>query len=195
MAYRALVASLFLLNAATFGCGGAQKGGGPDAGVTATAKGGPVAVADGGAGALSAGPRAPDFTLPSLDGKNISLSDYAGKVVLVNFWSTTCDPCMVEMPHLVKLYEKHKARGFVVLAVSADGPETRAQVSSVVHDKRMSFPVLLDEETSVIARYNPKKDMPYSALIDQQGNVVRKTSGYSPGDEEKLAADVEKLLK
>lgn len=139
---------------------------------------------------------APDFTLPSLDGKNVSLSDYAGKsVVLIDFWSTTCDPCLVEMPHIVALYEKFKAKGFVVLAVSLDGPETRSQVSSVVHDKKMTFPVLLDEETSVVARYNPKKDMPFSVLIDKNGNIVKKMSGYNPGDEEKLAAEVEKLLQ
>jgi peroxiredoxin len=138
---------------------------------------------------------APDFTLPSLDGKNISLSDFKGKVVLIDFWSTTCDPCLVEMPHLVAMYEEYKAKGFVVLAVSLDGPETRSQVSSVVHDKKMSFPVLLDEETSVVARYNPKRDMPFSVLVDKNGNIVKKTSGYNPGDEKKLAAEVEKLLQ
>ncbi len=172
-------------------CGGARGGGtgagaaGPDATSASLAP----------ASGSSKGGRAPDFTLPTLDGKNVSLSDYAGKVVLLDFWSTTCDPCMTEMPHLVALYEKHKAAGFVVLAVSADGPETRAQVSSVAHDKGMSFPVLLDEETSVIARYNPKKDMPFSALVDRNGNIVHKTSGYTPGDETKLAAQVEKLLQ
>jgi peroxiredoxin len=138
---------------------------------------------------------APDFTLPSLDGKNVSLSDYKGKVVLIDFWSTTCDPCLVEMPHLVSMYEKYKGKGFVILAVSLDGPETRSQVSTVVHDKKMSFPVLLDEETSVVARYNPKRDMPFSVLVDKSGNIVKKTSGYNPGDEEKLAAEVEKLLQ
>jgi peroxiredoxin len=138
---------------------------------------------------------APDFTLPTLDGKNVSLSDYAGKVVLIDFWSTTCDPCLVEMPHIVSLYEKHKDKGFIVLAVSLDGPETRSQVSSIVHDKKMSFPVLLDEETSVVARYNPKKDMPFSVLIDKNGSIVKKMSGYNPGDEVKLAAEVEKLLQ
>jgi peroxiredoxin len=147
-------------------------------------------------GGSSAKGSAPDFTLPSLDGKNISLSDYAGKsVVLIDFWSTTCDPCLVEMPHIVAIYEKFKAKGFIVLAVSLDGPETRSQVSAVVHDKKMTFPVLLDEETSVVARYNPKKDMPFSVLIDKNGNIVKKMSGYNPGDEEKLAQEVEKLLQ
>src|SRR5262249_39697056 len=110
----------------------------------------PVAAPSAGGGAP-----APDFSLPSLDGKQVRLSDYRGKTVLIDFWSTTCDPCMVEMPHLVELYKKHKDKGFVVLAVSLDGPESRAQVSSVAHDKEMIFPVLLDEETVVVSKYNP----------------------------------------
>lgn len=138
---------------------------------------------------------APDFTLPALDGSNVSLSDHAGKVVLIDFWSTTCQPCLVEMPHLVALYEKYKSKGMIVLAVAADGPETMSQVSATVRDKKMTFPVLLDEETSVIARYNPKKDMPFWVLIDKRGNIVSKKNGYSPGDEKVLAEEIEKLLQ
>lgn len=139
---------------------------------------------------------APEFTLPSIDGSNVSLSDYLGKkVILIDFWATTCQPCLVEMPHVVSMYEKFKDRGFVVLAVAGDGPETRAQVSAEVHAKKMTFPVLLDEETSVIARYSPKKDMPFWVLIDKNGNVVKKKNGYDPGDEVKLAEEIEKLLQ
>lgn len=139
---------------------------------------------------------APDFTLPSLDGRNVSLSDFLGKkVILIDFWATTCQPCLVEMPHVVALYEKYKDRGFVVIAVAGDGPETSAQVPAAVHSKSMTFPVLLDEETSVIARYSPKKDMPFWVLIDKQGNVVTKKNGYDPGDEKTLAAEIEKLLQ
>ena len=117
-----------------------------------------------------------------MKGGSVSLSDYLGKnVVLLDFWSTTCDPCMVEMPHLVAMYEKYKDQGFVVLAVSLDGPESLSQVQSIVHDKRMSFPVLLDQETKVIARYNPKRDMPFAVLIDKSGAIVEKrASGDSP---------------
>jgi len=145
----------------------------------------------GGASASSA----PDFSLPSLEGQTVHLSDYLGKkVVLIDFWSTTCDPCLAEMPHLVDLYKKNKEKGFVVLAISIDGPESRAQVSSVAHDKEMVFPVLLDEETTVKARYNPKGEMPFSVLIDRTGAVVLKRAGYSSGDEKTLASEVEKAL-
>ena len=154
-----------------------------------------LALSCGGAARTSSGPTAPDFTLPSLDGQNVRLSDYAGKsVVLLDFWSTTCDPCMVEMPHLVELYKQHKDQGFVVLAISLDGPESRAQVSSVAQQKEMSFPVLLDEETAVVARYNPKREMPFSVLIGKDGSILQKRGGYTPGDEKTLAVEVENAL-
>lgn len=171
------------------GCGGTGPGAGG-------------AASPGGAGSpaagesASSGPRAPDFTLPGLKGGSVSLSDHLGKdVILIDFWSTTCDPCIVEMPHIVAMYEKYKDQGFVVLAVSLDGPESLAQVQSVVHDKRMSFPVLLDQETKVIARYNPKRDMPFAVLIDRSGAIVEKRAGYTAGDERSLEAKVVELLK
>lgn len=149
-----------------------------------------------GGGAKAGGNSAPDFALPDLEGKTVRLSDYLnGKnVVLLDFWSTTCDPCMAEMPHLVELYKAKKDAGFVVLAISLDGPESRAQVSSTVHDKDMIFPVLLDEETVVVAKYNPKRDMPFTVLIGKSGSVMLKRPGYNPGDEKLLTGEVEKAL-
>lgn len=157
-----------------------------------------LSVGCGGPGAKSASgsASAPDFSLQSVDGKTVRLSDYMnGKnVVLLDFWSTTCDPCMAEMPHLVELYNAKKDQGFVVLAVSVDGPESLADVSAKVHDKEMTFPVLLDTETSVTARYNPKREMPFSVLIGKNGSIVLKRAGYQNGDEKMLAAEVDKAL-
>jgi len=166
-------------------CGGAKPGGD-----TANASGKPTGETKAG------GPKAPDFTLPGLRGSSVSLSDHLGKnVILLDFWSTTCDPCMVEMPHLVEMYEKYKDQGFIVLAISLDGPESLAQVQSTVHDKKMSFPVLLDQETKVIARYNPRRDLPFSVLIDRQGGIVDKRAGYTAGDEVALEAKIKTLLQ
>lgn len=154
-----------------------------------------VACVGTGPGANSAGgATAPDFTLTTLDGQQARLSDYKGSVVLLDFWSTTCDPCMIEMPHLVEMYKNNKDRGFVVLAISADGPESRAQVSSVARAKEMIFPVLLDEETVVTARYNPKRELPFTVVVGKDGSIVHKRNGYTAGDEKVLAAEVEKAL-
>ena len=162
--------------------------------------GAPATTAGAGGGAAEpkaapSGPKAPDFTLPALDGSTGRLSDHLGKgVILIDFWSTTCDPCLAEMPHLVELYKKYKDQGFTVLAISLDGPESRSLVSSVVHDKGMIFPVLLDEETSVVARYNPKRELPFSVLIGKDGSILEKHSGYQHGEEEKLRGSIEKAL-
>jgi peroxiredoxin len=192
---RIALGAVLLASAALVSCG-------PEAPGAASAASASGAVNDGAA----SGPKphaagggvgsAPDFSLQSTDGKTVRLSDYLGKsVVLIDFWSTTCDPCMVEMPHLVELYKSRKDKGFVVLAISLDGPESLADVNRVVHDKNMIFPVLLDQETTVVARYNPKREMPFTVLIDKSGNIVKKKPGYTPGDEKTLVADVDKLLQ
>jgi len=157
---------------------------------------GPRGPAESAQTAASGVASAQDFTLQSTEGRTVHLSDYLGKdVVLIDFWSTTCEPCLAEMPHLVDLYKANKAKGFVVLAVSLDGPESLADVNRVVHDREMIFPVLLDQETTVVARYNPKREMPFSVLIDKRGAIVQRRAGYTPGDEKNLAAEVERALK
>ena len=185
---RSLVLGLSL-GLLTMGCGMSATPS-PNSGGTDTA--------DGGEGMGSSGASAPDFSLPTLDGDTVSLSDYEGeKVVLIDFWATTCDPCLAEMPELVKLYEEKKSQGFEVLAISTDGPETRSQVSQTVSKLNMSFPILLDEETEVMDRYNPKGAMPFTAVIDRSGSIVLKRVGYQPGDEKSwksLVAAVETAL-
>ncbi len=181
----------------------------PDAATpTSTAEAGTAAPAGTGSAASSepsapandpamtaTGPKAPDFTLPAIDGSQVSLADFHGKkVVVLDFWSTTCDPCMAEMPHLVDLYKRYKDRGLVVLAISLDGPESLAQVNSVVHDKGMIFPVLLDAETEVVNKYDPKKEMPYSAVVAKNGVITMKHGAYNEGDEKLIEAAVAKLI-
>jgi len=134
--------------------------------------------------ATTSGAKAPDFDLKTLTGESISLSSLRGKVVLIDFWSTICDPCLKEMPELVRLYEERKDKGLVVLAIATDGPETVANVSTVAKERNMVFPVLLDTETSVLDRYNPEGRLPFTEVVDRQGNVVLKRSGYQPGDVE-----------
>lgn len=188
---RSLVLGLSL-GLLSMGCGmsATPPPGGPNSDGTATGE-------DGG-DTGSNGPSAPDFSLPTLDGSTVSLSDYEGeKVVLIDFWATTCDPCLAEMPELVKLYEEKKAQGFEVLAISTDGPETRSQVSQTVSKLNMIFPILLDEETEVMDRYNPKGALPFTAVIDRSGSIVLKRVGYQPGDEKSwksLVAAVETAL-
>lgn len=142
----------------------------------------------------SASGRAADFTLRDTTGRPVRLSDHRGKVVLVNFWATWCMPCAAELPHLQRLYETYRDQGFVVLAISMDGPESVAGV--VPHARRhgLTFPVLVDEETRVVAMYNPKRTAPFTVLIGRDGAVARTREGYTAGDEISVEADIKALI-
>lgn len=148
-------------------------------------------------GGAAAGPgaRATDFTLADLDGRTVRLSDYLGKqVVLLSFWATWCGPCAGELPHLQRMYETHRDKGFVILSVAMDGPETAADVVSHARRYGLTFPVMLDQETRVVAQYNPKRDAPFAVLIGRDGTIVKSRQGYSAGDEVALEREVEALL-
>jgi len=147
-----------------------------------------------GGGSEASGPKAPDFTLPTLDGNRVKLSELRGKkVVLLDFWSTTCDPCLREMPELVKIYNDKKGDGFEILAISVDGPDTASDIPAKVRSTGMNFPILLDEETEVMDRYNPKGEMPFTVLVDRGGRIVLKRAGYQPGDKASMKALVDAI--
>lgn len=139
--------------------------------------------------------QATDFALRTPDGRTVRLSDHLGRdVIFLNFWATWCVPCLGEMPELEKLHQKYKDQGLTVLGVSMDGPESIANVQPTVRRYGISYPILLDEETRVVALYNPTRDAPYSVLIDRDGRIVDRFLGYSPGDEVKLEQRITALL-
>lgn len=133
----------------------------------------------------------PDFELSTVDGRSERLSEHLGKeVVLLDFWATFCEPCLAGMPHLDALYRQHKAEGFVVLGIDIDGPDSIAQVKTTVSKLGVSFPILLDQETRVVALYNPKTSAPYSVLIGRDGRILKKQEGYTTGDAAAVDRDV-----
>lgn len=147
------------------------------------------------AAAPSAGALATDFTTRDVDGNTFRLSDHIGKkVILIDFWATWCQPCTAEFPHLQRMYDEQKAKGFVIVAVSMDGSDTIAEVPSFAHRNNVTFPVVLDEDSHIASIYNPRKSAPLSVLIDRQGHITHVREGYNPGDEELIAADVKKLV-
>ncbi len=146
-------------------------------------------------GNVGAGAPASDFNARDIEGKEVKLSTYLGKqVVLLNFCATWCEPCVAEFPHLRKMYDANKAKGFVILAIAMDGPETVANVPAFARRNQLNFPVLTDEDSRIASLYNPKKSAPLSVLIDKSGKVVTIREGYNPGDEEFLAKDVAKAI-
>jgi peroxiredoxin len=144
---------------------------------------------------LVSGAQASDFTLRDLDGRQVHLSDFGGKVVLLDFWATWCVPCAAELPQLEELYQKRHADGLVVLGIAMDGPESVAQVVPFARRYNLTFPTLVDEDTRVINVYNPKRIAPMTVLIDRRGMIARVRNGYNAGDEKLLADDVANLLK
>ena len=163
-----------------------------------------LAVLGGTAGCSASGgpngsPRAqvapPDFELTTVDGRSERLSEHLGKeVVLLDFWATFCEPCLAGMPHLDALYRKHRAEGFVVLGIAIDGPDSVAQVKIAVTKLGISFPILLDQETRVVALYNPKTSAPYSVLIGRDGHILKKQEGYTTGNADAVERDIAAAL-
>ncbi len=145
--------------------------------------------------ASDVGTVAQDFNARDTDGNTFRLSDHIGKeVVLIDFWATWCQPCLAEMPHLEKMYDEYKSKGFLVIAVSMDGPESISDVPAFAKRNQMNFPVLLDEDSSIASIYNPRKSAPLSAIIDKSGRISAVREGYNPGDEAFVLADVQKAL-
>jgi peroxiredoxin len=139
--------------------------------------------------------RAPDFELRSLDGESVRLADHFGKeVVLVDFWATYCEPCLLSLPHLDELYRKYKSNGFVVLGVAIDETALGNRVRVEAAKLKLTFPVLLDSETKVVARYNPKSSAPYSVLIGRDGRILSRREGYTVADRAALEAEVRSAL-
>lgn len=144
--------------------------------------------------AQAAGEKAPEIKLRDINNKEVKLSDYQGKVVLVNFWATWCGPCKVEMPHLDEMDKEFEARGFEVLSISTDDARAASMVKPFIKKNDYQFTVLLDKTTEVVSKYNPAKTLPYTAIIDREGNIAHVHMGYNPGDEEKMRQEVEALL-
>ncbi|MEJ2731471.1 MAG: TlpA disulfide reductase family protein [Deltaproteobacteria bacterium] len=124
---------------------------------------------------LETGRPAPNFTLPGLDGKMISLSDYRGHVVLVNIWATWCPPCVGEMPSMEKLYRALKGENFEILAVSIDALGKKA-VAPFMKKYNLSFPALMDPDGTIKTLFQTT-GVPESFIINQEGILIEKVIG------------------
>jgi len=124
--------------------------------------------------APSVGSQAPDFNLPGLGGQSISLSDFRGKPVLINFWATWCPPCRDEMPYLQEVYEEWSDKGLVVLTIDIGDPP--AQVEEFMASLHLSLPVLLDMQGNVAQKYNVQF-YPTTFFIDKEGIIQDKVIG------------------
>jgi thiol-disulfide isomerase/thioredoxin len=122
------------------------------------------------------------------DGKTVSLADFKGKVVLVNFWATWCGPCRQEMPEIIALHKKYKDRGLVVLSIASD--DTPEPVDALLKDSPLPFTVIYG--TDDMKRTYAVNSLPTTVLIDKSGQIVFDIDGYNPSLD--FAALVEKHL-
>ena len=118
--------------------------------------------------------KATDFKLKDMSGKEVSLSDYKGKKVFLNFWASWCPPCKAEMPEMEKLYQETKDSDLVILAVNL--AEDKSTVQNFIKDNQYNFPVLLDTDNAVASNYQVVS-IPTSFFIDKEGNIVDKHIG------------------
>jgi cytochrome c biogenesis protein CcmG, thiol:disulfide interchange protein DsbE len=122
------------------------------------------------AGRLSA----PDFSLPDLNGKPLALSDYRGKVVLLDFWATWCDPCRDEIPRFVALQEKYRDRGFQIIGISID--DSPEPVRQFQQQFRMNYPIVMGN-AKVAELYGGILGLPVAFLIGPDGRIAAKHLG------------------
>src|SRR5229473_8600758 len=139
------------------------------------------------ASAKTLGHPAPDVTFKDLDDKDATLSQYKGKVVLVNFWATWCEPCYIEIPWLIEMQQKYGARGFTVLGVSMDD-EGKAAVAPFLAKERfnvngqklpMNYPIVLGND-DVATKFGGLLGYPTSLLISKDGKEIKKNQGLIP---------------
>jgi len=121
------------------------------------------------------GKAAPDFSLTDMQGQQVSLSQYKGQVVVLNFWATWCPPCREEMPSMEKLYRDYKDKGLVMLAVNVE-ENGRKAVAGFLQRQPYSFPILLDTQSVAQNTYGVFR-FPESFIIDRNGVVVEKIIG------------------
>ncbi len=121
---------------------------------------------------------APNFNLPTIAGKHLKLSDYKGKVLIVDFWATWCPPCRRGIPDLIELKRKYGQTGFDVIGISVD-TDTKADVSSFVQRMGINYPVVY-AEGNVTERYGGIESIPTSFVIDKTGKIVSSYQGFNP---------------
>jgi peroxiredoxin len=135
---------------------------------------------------------APDFSLPLSAGKTFKLSDHRGKVVFVNFWATWCAPCREEMPAMQRLWQRHRDRGFTMVAVSVDSDP--GLVPPFVEKLGLTFPVALDPKMQAANPYGVRA-LPSSFLVDRKGYMTALALGPRAWDTQAAHALIEALVK
>ncbi len=121
-------------------------------------------------------PPAPEFSSTDLTGNDISLSDFQGKVIFLNFWATWCPPCRAEIPGFVKVFEKYKTKGLQIIGISVDRIKPE-KVLEFAKEYKINYPVIMADR-DLVRKYEPGRAIPTTIIIDSQGRIRHKHIGY-----------------
>ncbi len=151
------------------------------------------AASNGGSAPTSVAPRvgylAPDFTLSTLEGDSVTLSQLKGSIVVINFWATWCPSCREEMPRLEAVYKEFKGRGLVVLGV--DIKEDKGTVARFIQEVGLTFPIPMDSDGAISDRYQVH-GLPTSFFVDREGSIRFLSVGAM--SETTIRSRVEKMM-
>jgi thiol-disulfide isomerase/thioredoxin len=137
------------------------------------------------------GKPAPSFTLADINGKKVSLADFKGHPVVLNFWATYCGPCKVEMPWFQELQKKYQAQGLVVLGLDQDDGMATKEIADASRKIGVVYPILVPDD-KVASSYKLSDYLPETYYIGKDGTVVEQTIGMHAKDE--LEADIQKAI-
>lgn len=136
--------------------------------------------------------RAPEFKIKNLEGREVSLSDLKGKVVLVNFWATWCKPCTIEIPWLIELQKEYGDKGFTVVGIAMDDEGTKV-VGPYVQKEKIDYPIWIGND-DVAAKFGGVLGIPTSFLISKDGQIVEKYLGILLAYEDQVNEAIAKQL-
>ena len=120
--------------------------------------------------------QAPDFTVKDLKGREISLSNYSGKVVFLNFWATWCGPCKAEIPDLIQAYKQYKDKGMEIIGISVDRISPKS-VLKFAEKYKINYPIIMGTE-KILNDYDPGPYIPTTIIVDQEGKIRHRHIGY-----------------
>ena len=142
--------------------------------------------------ALTIGEKAPDFTLKTLTGENLNITEQRGNIIVINFWASWCGPCRTEMPILQEFHDQYEDLGVAVWGVNVE-QENQAGID-YIRELAVDFPIFFDASNEVSANYNVEA-MPTTVIIDRHGKVRSVFRGYQKGYEKKYAKVIKQLIR